>query len=170
MNGMQEAETAIMLRPIYIQEYPLLEDFLYDAIFVPVGEEAPPRSVLLEPSILNYYQDFGREGDYCVVAEQEGTLRGAVWGRVLSGPVKGYGFVDEHTPELAISVQQEFRGKGIGTALLCAMLDFLRSKGCRQASLSVQKENPAVDLYKRIGFAIIEERGEDYLMLYTFKR
>lgn len=158
------------LRPLKQEEYSLLEDFLYDAIFVPVGEEALPRSVLLEPSIQNYYQDFGRAHDYCLVAEQEGKLLGAVWARVLSGPVKGYGYVDEHTPELAISVQNEFRGKGIGTALLRAMLDLLQRAGYGQTSLSVQKENPAADLYKRLGFTTLEEKDEDYLMLYAFTR
>lgn len=158
------------LRPLKQEEYSLLEDFLYDAIFVPVGEEVLPRSVLLEPSIQNYYQDFGRAHDYCLVAEQEGKLLGAVWARVLSGPVKGYGYVDEHTPELAISVQNEFRGKGIGTALLRAMLDLLQRAGYGQTSLSVQKENPAADLYKRLGFTTLEEKDEDYLMLYTFIR
>ena len=158
------------LRPLKQEEYSLLEDFLYDAIFVPVGEEALPRSVLLEPSIQNYYQDFGRAHDYCLVAEQEGKLLGSVWARVLSGPVKGYGYVDEHTPELAISVQNEFRGKGIGTALLRAMLDLLQRAGYGQTSLSVQKENPAADLYKRLGFTTLEEKDEDYLMLYAFAR
>lgn len=158
------------LRPLKQEEYSLLEDFLYDAIFVPVGEEALPRSVLLEPSIQNYYQDFGRAHDYCLVAEQEGKLLGAVWARVLSGPVKGYGYVDEHTPELAISVQNEFRGMGIGTALLRAMLDLLQRAGYGQISLSVQKENPAADLYKRLGFTTLEEKDEDYLMLYAFAR
>lgn len=158
------------LRPLKQEEYSLLEDFLYDAIFVPVGEEALPRSVLLEPSIQNYYQDFGWAHDYCLVAEQEGKLLGAVWARVLSGPVKGYGYVDEHTPELAISVQNEFRGKGIGTALLRAMLDLLQRAGYGQTSLSVQKENPAADLYKRLGFTTLEEKDEDYLMLYAFAR
>ncbi|MDD3457122.1 GNAT family N-acetyltransferase [Sphaerochaeta sp.] len=158
------------LRPLKQEEYSLLEDFLYDAIFVPVGEEVLPRSVLLEPSIQNYYQDFGRAHEYCLVAEQEGKLLGAVWARVLSGPVKGYGYVDEHTPELAISVQNEFRGKGIGTALLRAMLDLLQRAGYGQTSLSVQKENPAADLYKRLGFTTLEEKDEDYLMLYAFAR
>lgn len=158
------------LRPLKQEEYSLLEDFLYDAIFVPVGEEALPRSVLLEPSIQNYYQDFGRAHDYCLVAEQEGKLLGAVWARVLSGPVKGYGYVDEQTPELAISVQKEFRGRGIGTALLRAMLDLLQRAGYGQTSLSVQKENPAADLYQRLGFTTLEEKDEDYLMLYAFAR
>ncbi|MEA5107747.1 MAG: GNAT family N-acetyltransferase [Sphaerochaeta associata] len=158
------------LRPLKQEEYSLLEDFLYDAIFVPVGEEVLPRSVLLEPSIQNYYQDFGRAHDYCLVAEQEGKLLGAVWARVLSGPVKGYGYVDEHTPELTISVQNEFRGMGIGTALLRAMLDLLQRAGYGQTSLSVQKENPAADLYKRLGFTTLEEKDEDYLMLYAFAR
>ncbi len=102
------------LRPLKREEYSMLEEFLYDAIFVPSGEAPPPRSVLLEPSIQNYYQDFGRAHDYCLVAEQEEMLLGAVWARVLSSPLKGYGYVDEHTPELAISVQKEFRNRGTG--------------------------------------------------------
>ncbi len=157
------------LRPLQREEFPLLEDFLYDAIFVPEGQSPPPRAVLLEPAIQNYFQDFGRADDYCLVAEVAGKLIGAVWARVLAGTVQGYGYVDEHTPELAVSIQREYRNRGIGSALLAAMLDLLRSQGWRQVSLSVQKDNPAVNLYKRIGFSTIEDKGGDYLMLYSLK-
>lgn len=156
------------LRPLQKEEYGVLEDFLYDAIFVPDGEEPPLRSVLLEPSIQNYCKDYGRDGDFCLVAEIEGNLVGAVWVRILAGPVRGYGYVDDATPEFAISIQKEYRNKGIGTALLLALLDLLQAKGYKHASLSVQKENPAVNLYTRVGFAIVDDKGEDYLMLYTF--
>lgn len=168
MKPKSELSMQYNLRPLRREEYCLLEEFLYNAIYVPEGQQPPPMSVLLEPAIQNYYQDFGREHDYCLVAEQEGMLLGAVWGRVLAGSPKGYGFVDEHTPELAISVQKEFRNRGIGTALLLKLLDVLQSKGYRQVSLSVQKENPAANLYKRVGFTAIEEKDDDYLMLYTF--
>ena len=40
------------------------------------------------------------------------------------------------------------------------MLDELRKAGYARASLSVQKENPALRLYERLGFRIIGD-GED---------
>ena len=40
-------------------EYPVLKDFLYEAIFVPEGEEAPERSVLEQPDLQVYISDFG---------------------------------------------------------------------------------------------------------------
>lgn len=34
------------IREMKSMEYPLLNDFLYEAIFIPEGAEAPPRSVI----------------------------------------------------------------------------------------------------------------------------
>lgn len=161
---------AFTIRPLDPTEYSLLDDFLYDAIFLPQGHDPLPRTVLQEPSIQNYSKDFGKEDDFCLVSEVQGRLVGAVWVRILSGEVKGYGYVDAATPELAISVRREFRSKGIGTALLDAMLALLQAEGYAQLSLSVQKENPAFRLYTRLGFSVIDDKGEDFLMLYTFKR
>lgn len=45
------------------------------------------------------------------------------------------------------------------------MIDCLRKSGHKQASLSVQKENYAVKLYFKMGFKIIRENDEDYLMI-----
>ena len=60
----------------------------------------------------------------------------------------------------------EYRGRGIGTQLLTALLRLLRENGYRQVSLSVQKENPALRLYQRTGFRILAETGTEYLMLW----
>ncbi len=154
------------IRPIKKEEYGSLKDFLYDAIFIPEGQTPLPRTVLQEKALQNYYLDFGREDDTCLVAEAEGSLVGAVWARILSGEVKGYGYVDASTPEIAISVQREYRKKGIGTALLSAMLALLGKKGYKHASLSVQKQNPALHLYERVGFSILADKNDEYLMVY----
>ena len=45
------------------------------------------------------------------------------------------------------------------------MLVLLRSQGYRKASLSVQKANYAVKLYKKVGFRIIDENAEENIMV-----
>ena len=79
--------------------------------------------------------------------------------------MEDYGHIDNDTPSLAISLLPEYRGLGIGTRLLNALLLLLRENGYRQASLSVQKENPALRLYERAGFRILAEKDTEYLML-----
>jgi ribosomal protein S18 acetylase RimI-like enzyme len=54
---------------------------------------------------------------------------------------------------------------GIGTAMMRAMLELLREKGYRQTSLAVQKDNYAVGMYEKVGFQIVKELEEEYLML-----
>ena len=70
------------------------------------------------------------------------------------------------TPSLAISLLPEYRGLGIGTQLLRALLLLLRENGYRRVSLSVQKENSALRLYQRMGFHTVAEKGTEYLMLW----
>ena len=48
-----------------------------------------------------------------------------------------------------------------------AMLDLLKLKGYKKASLSVQKENYAVRMYEDIGFKIINEFEEEFIMLFV---
>ena len=68
--------------------------------------------------------------------------------------MEDYGHVDEHTPSLAVSLLPEYLNQGIGTQLLNRLLDLLLKNGYHQASLSVQKENPAARLYGRLGFRV----------------
>ena len=76
-----------------------------------------------------------------------------------------YGHIDDETPSFAISLYEEYRNLGIGTALMEAMLQFLREKGYKQTSLSVQKVNYAVCMYQKAGFEIIDENEEEYIMV-----
>ncbi len=76
-----------------------------------------------------------------------------------------YGHVDDTTPSFAISLYQDFRGRGIGTALMEEMLALLRKRGYKKASLSVQKENYAYRLYLKVGFVVVEETDEEYIMV-----
>lgn len=95
---------------------------------------------------------------------------GAVWTRVFTGAMKGFGYVDDNIPEFSISLYKEYRNKGIGTSLMKRMLQFLKEKGYEKASLSVQKDNYAVKMYQALGFEIIRETEEEYKMLYDSKK
>ncbi len=149
------------IRKIRENEYPILSDFLYEAIFIPEGMEKPPKSIIERPELQVYIEDFGKEDDWCLVAEIKEKIIGAVWVRIMDD----YGHIDDETPSFAISLYEEYRNLGIGTALMEAMLQFLREKGYKQTSLSVQKVNYAVCMYQKAGFEIIDENEEEYIMV-----
>lgn len=151
----------VQIRPIREREIPLLEEFLYEAIWQPVAGERLPREVVHNPALRPYVEAFGeREGDCCLVGEIGGRVVGAVWCRCLYG----YGWIDESTPELAVALRPEWRGRGIGTQLLRAMLEELRRRHVAAVSLSVQRANPAARLYPRLGFRVVEERDGEWIM------
>lgn len=150
------------IRKIQKEEIPVLDDFLYEAIFIPQGVVPPPRSIIEQEDLQLYVRGFGESPhDHCLVAECDGKIVGAVWVRVMDD----YGHVDNQTPSLAISLYPDYRGQGIGTQLLRQMLELLHQKGYAQVSLSVQKENYALHMYQKAGFEIVEDRGEELLML-----
>lgn len=69
------------------------------------------------------------------------------------------------TPSFAISLLKEYRNCGIGTVLMRKMLTELKMQGYKRASLAVQKMNYAVRMYKNVGFEIIDENEEEYIMV-----
>ena len=77
-----------------------------------------------------------------------------------------YGHIDNEMPSFAISLYEEYRNMGIGTALMRDMLEFLKNKGYRRTSLSVQKVNYAVRMYQKVGFEVVDENEEEYIMVY----
>jgi ribosomal protein S18 acetylase RimI-like enzyme len=156
----------IVIRKIEEDELGKLEDMLYQAIYQPDEANPIPRNIVELPEIRVYIDNFGqKKDDYCLVADSNGKIVGAVWIRILAGDIKGFGNIDDETPEFAISLYKEYRNQGIGTQLMTAMIQQLRESGYKQTSLNVKKDNYAVKLYKNMGFEIIGEDNEDYLML-----
>ena len=150
------------IRKILEREVSLLQDFLYEAIFVPEGMLAPPKSIINQPELQVYITDFGKKkDDIGLVAEVDKKVVGAVWVRIMDD----YGHIDNDTPSFAISLYKDYRGFGIGTDLMKEMLRILKDRGYKQASLAVQKANYAVKMYQKTGFEIVGENGEEYIML-----
>lgn len=154
----------VKIRTLRDDEKDLLTTFLYEAIFVPEGAAPPPREIIEKPELRVYTDDFGsRKGDNGLVAVIDHQVVGAVWTRIMDD----YGHVDDETPSFAIALYPAYRGQGIGTAMMKAMLALLKNQGYRQGSLAVQKANDAVKLYRDVGFEIVDENAEEYIMVCT---
>lgn len=151
----------VVIRPLRAEETPLLADFLYEAVWQPNPRNPLPREVIRMPALRAYVEAFGaRPTDCCLVAEVGGRVVGAAWSRCLHG----FGWVGEGIPELAVALLPPYRGRGIGTQLLRAMLDELHGRGFAAVSLSVQRANPAGRLYLRLGFRIVGEHAGERIM------
>ena len=150
------------IRKIREDEYKLLEDYIYEAIFIPEGVEPPPKTIINQPDLQVYIKDFGKEkDDICFVAEADDKVVGAVWVRDMHD----YGHIADGVPSFAISLYKQYRNFGIGTQLMITMLDELKKRGYERTSLAVQKANYAVRMYKKVGFNIIDENDEEYIMV-----
>ena len=142
----------IIVRRMKTEEYSLLKEFTYLAIYVPHGVKTPPKSIVELPELKIYYQEFGTEkGDICLVAETDNKIVGAVWTRIANDFAH-------------IAVAKESRGHGVGTRLLNEMFAVLKDAGFLSVSLSVQKENFAVNMYHRVGFEVVKDNGGELVM------
>jgi ribosomal protein S18 acetylase RimI-like enzyme len=159
-----ESAAKVVVRRGGAQDVRFLRDMLHHAYYW--KERAPdtgPGPVAL------YVKAWGRPGDTAVIAIDAGFPVGAAWYRLFGHDKPGYGFVDERTPELAIAVVPSARGKGIGSALLAALLDQAREAGYPGASLSVDRNNAgAIELYERHGFTRVGEDADSLTMLAQF--
>ena len=153
-----------IIRPLHLEDEPFLWEMLYQALHIPQGHAALPREVVYLPELARYVHQWGREGDCGFLASDgiTGQPIGAVWLRLLVEENKGYGYVDDNTPELSIAVMLGYRGQGVGTQLLTHL--FASEYGRSSISLSVSVDNPAVRLYERFGFEIVNRSDESLTM------
>jgi len=152
------------IRPLTRSDQSFLWVMLYQSLYVPEGQPPFERSILDHPDVAKYVRDWGRENDSGFVAVNENNQPvGAIWLRLLRGVERGFGYVDDRTPELGMAVLSEYRGKGIGTSLLSRLIE--SAGGTYESiSLSVAKGNRAVRLYQRAGFEMIGGDGHSIIM------
>ena len=158
------------IRPATAADEPFLWEMLYQSLYVEEGADPFPREILERPELSRYVEGWGRAGDVGFVAVEivSNIPVGAVWCRLPEGVDKGFAYVDGETPELAVAVSPEHRGRGLGTALMKRLLSEA-SALFPAVSLSVSPSNPARRLYERLGFQTLEVRGGHPLMLMKFR-
>lgn len=155
----------IQIRKMTHHDQLFIKEMVYQAIFVLPGHDVPSREILEETSIKKYYQDIGTDSDLGFIAYDalSHDLLGAFWLRLFSAHEKGYGFVNEATPELSMAVEYAYRGRGIGSALMKALL-LCSEKRYPNIPLSVDSHNQAMRLYERFGFVVVKKEGHSVTM------
>ena len=152
------------IHPLIRDDEPFLWDALYYAIHTESGEK-PSRDILHKRDIARYVADWMQHpDDFGFIAEDDGAPIGAAWLRRWSKGNRGYGFVNESTPELSMSLLPGYRGRGIGTKLLRHLLDAAKEH-FDAISLSVSKTNPALHLYEREGFVAVNETEDSSITM-----
>ncbi len=135
-------------------DLPFLRAMLYEALTWRAGIAHPsPEELLGDPKLARYLDGWGRAGDRAMVAvDGDGLSIGAAWFRLFEADEPGFGFVAEDIPELSVAVADGWRGRGVGGALLEALIRAAGPSGFGALSLSVEPDNPALRLYRRLGF------------------
>ncbi|MDN5199800.1 GNAT family N-acetyltransferase [Fulvivirgaceae bacterium BMA10] len=155
----------MIYRELEPDEIPFLEEMLYEALFVPEGAAPFPLDIIKKPEVSKYVDNWRiYPGDLAIVAVNNDSLIGAVWGRNFQAPHVGYGYIDDNTPEISMAVKPAFRNQGIGTKLLEKLIRTYQERNYRALSLSVDKLNQAKNLYLRSGFEVYKEDGTALVM------
>lgn len=134
------------------------------------GQRTAPASI--DEPLRRYWSGWGRDGDAAVVAESptQGFAVGCAWARRFTAHEPGFGFVAEDIPELGVGVVAGRRNRGVGTGCLRRLLAMLATSA-PGASLSVRPDNPALRLYRRLGFEPVgRDPGGSITMLRRFAR
>lgn len=153
------------IRLVSAGDLPFLKEMLFEAAFWRAGSPRPALEAgLARPDLSKLLEGWGRAGDTAVIAESDTPL-GAAWYRFWSAENHSHGFVAPEVPELGLAVRPEFRRQGLGARLLRALLEQAGREGIRRVSLSVELENPAQQLYRRIGFRSVGRVGEAWTMV-----
>ena len=161
------------LRYARASDEPFLWDMLYFAAHMNQDGSGSSDDAKGDGLLAKYVEGWGREGDLGVIAEDDaGQPIGAAWLRASSIEERGYPLVPEDFPEIAIAVDPNHTGGGMGGALLGALLD--KAQGHYPGVvLSVREDNRAIRLYERFGFDVVDEitnrvGGRSFVMIHLF--
>ncbi len=134
------------IRALTVTDEPIVWQFLMYA-----AHETSLESVQQQSYLARYAHNWGRKGDIGYVAHQDDRAIGAVWLRLWCDEERGFGYVDNIIPELAMAVLPSYRRLGVGSRLLLHLIDSAQI-AFPGICLNVRADNPVVSLYQRVGF------------------
>jgi acetyltransferase len=92
--------------------------------------------------------DYNREMAFIATTEVEGKEKEVAVGRYVTNP-------DGQSCEFAVVVGDEWRGKGIGSRIMMALMEVAKSRGLRLMEGEILSENVnMLSLARRLGFTI----------------
>jgi ribosomal protein S18 acetylase RimI-like enzyme len=124
-----------------------------------------PEEALARPDIARYIPVPGGDGHDAIIAMVDNQPVGCAWCIFFSADKPGYGFAGPDIPELAIAVDEPFRRRGIGEALVRELLARASARGIKQMSLSVNFDNPSARIYRRLGFSELSSDDDSWVMV-----
>jgi len=151
----------VEIRDATAGDRPVLEGMLFEAFFWRADRERPALETFRDDAeFQKWTSGFGeRPGDRAVIAERAGAPVGAALHRLFTDDSHSYGYIDAHTPEIAIGVAPDSRGAGVGRLLMQGLVERASADAVHTLSLSVEPDNFARRLYEKLGFervAIVE--------------
>ena len=141
-----------VIRALTPADEPILWDMLFEGLRTAQG--ATSRDIMKQPENARYVEGWGRTGDtgFVVSDKPSREVLGAVWYRIPIAEGQGR---SEATPELAFAVKPGQRKRGIGAALLTQLVK--ANPHHSTISIRASANNPAVRLYERFGFQIVND-------------
>jgi GNAT superfamily N-acetyltransferase len=151
-------------RNITNDDYLIMREFLYQAIYIPPEEPKPDKSIIDLPEIAKYIDNWNHSKDFGIIGYYNDNVIGIIWGRLFEEDNHGYGFVDKSIPEMSMAMDFPYRNKGFGTEMLQLFVKLAKEKKHNRLSLSVDKRNRAYNFYRKNGFRTVKETDLDYIM------
>jgi len=166
-GGIASEDMNMLFRESQHADIPFLRKMLYEAVFWRVSVDRPSfEEGLVYPDVSKKLADWGeREGDTAVVALVNSVPAGAAWYRFWNDTNFDNGYVDEDTPVLTIGVHSEYRHQGIGKKMIEWLVACASKHAIQKISLSVSKDNYAINLYRQQGFEEYADRGDAFTMV-----
>lgn len=146
----------ILARPAGPADLPAMMEIWWQLMSEHEARDGGYWGLLPEPEARASYREYAEkmlaeEGHVHLVAEMEGQVVGFVHGRPLPRPpifqTEKVGRVDE------VAVRRDFRGLGVGRAMMQTLLAAFHEQGYAFCDLMVDSDNPAAQaLYHALGF------------------
>jgi GNAT superfamily N-acetyltransferase len=157
-HGLSDLPPEITLRPVGSSD----RDFLLHVYASTREEELAPVPWTDTEKTAFIEQQFEAQHSHYREHYAGASLDVVEWDRAPAGRLYVARWSDE-IRIIDIALLPEFRGRGIGTRLITQLVDEGRRRR-KRVSIHVEKVNPALRLYKRLGFVVVGDRGLHLLM------
>ncbi len=154
------------VRQLESYEYDILPLFLYNSIFQSDDEEMLEYSVIKDQSYAKYINDFGKDTDFAVAWELDGRIAGIAWVRLFDEADESFGYVDEITPELTLSVLAGYDDQLIGPELISIVFNELRLQGAQKVSVGLDIIDCYTSMYEKLGFEQLRVNADNTRVLF----